>query len=203
MALDDNALITLANLKIYLKVSAADYDTELEMLINMVSPLMLAEIGHNPVYATYTSIKLDGTGRAGLDIPNFPIVEATSLKENGITLTEGTDFLVYKGSGYLKRISGTLEGGYSEAKWGKGCQNIEISYKAGYWVQSEESGVDEMPKDIQLACAKQAGIEWKRAKAEDWDITAQTFPDGSISKNIQDLHPQVLSICKKYQRPRV
>ena len=193
MTLDSNALITLANLKTYLKIDDTSHDTQLEQLINSVSTLMLREIDRDLVYTTYTDEYLDGSGEEELYLPEWPIVEITSITENDISLTEGEeeDYTVYAAQGYLRKVSG---------KWAAGRRNIKITYKAGYWVASEVEGVDEMPKDLQLACMKQVGIEWKRAKAEDWDQTSKTFPDGSISRNITNLHPQIEMVCRKYAR---
>jgi len=195
-ALKAHALVKLATIKDLLNISVSDYDTKLEILINMVSRMMIQEIGHNPVYTVYSDKKFDGhgPGRSILLLPHLPIVAVSSITENEITLTEDTDFLVYTEAGYLQRIS---------CEWAEGNQNIVVSYSAGYWVQNDPSveGCIEIPDDIQLACSKQVGIENKRFDAEDWDRTSQSFPDGSISKNIVELHPQVKDICRKYRRP--
>jgi hypothetical protein len=199
MSLDSNALITLANLKSYLQDVEADddsYDTILEMLINSVSTLMQSEIGEPLVYASYTDKYLTGNGTSMLRLPQAPIVAVTSVEEDDWTLTEGVeeDYVILNVAGYLRKTSGQT--------WSKAVHNIKVSFTAGYWVTSETEGVDEMPKDIQLACMKQVGIEWRRAKEEDWDQTSKTFPDGSIARNIVELHPQVKDICKKYRRLR-
>jgi len=203
MALKAHALVKLATIKDLLNISVSDYDSKLEILINMVSRMMIQEIGHNPVYTSYSSKKFDGTGRSILMLPNLPIVEVSSITENGDSLTKDADFLVYADAGYLQRISDGIYNGNPECEWAKGNQNIVVSYSAGYWVQSDPSvdGCIEIPDDIQLACSKQVGIENKRFDAEDWDRTSQSFPDGSISKNIVKLHPQVIEICQKYRRP--
>ncbi len=188
-----HALVKLETIKDLLNISESTYDSKFEILINMVSRMMIQEIGHNPVYTTYSDKKFDGPGRSILLLPHLPIVAVSSITENEIALTEDTDFLVYADAGYLQRIS---------YEWAEGNQNIVISFSAGYWVQNDPSvdGCIEIPDDIQLACSKQVGIENKRFDAEDWDRTSQSFPDGSISKNIVKLHPQVIEICQKYRR---
>jgi hypothetical protein len=193
MSLDDNALITLANLKVYLNIDSnnTDYDSALQQIINSVSTLMETEMDRKLVYATYTDEYLDGSGMQELYLPQWPVVSVTSIEEDETELTEGEDedFTVYEG--YLRKVYGT---------WARGRRNIKTTFIAGYWVSSEEDDADEMPKDIQLACMKQCGIEWKRAKSEDWDLTSKTFPDGSVARNITNLHPQVEKICQKYAR---
>ena len=275
MALKAHALVTLAKLKTQLNISVSTYDTIYENLINMVSRRMIQEIGHNPVYTSYSNVSLNGTGKPRLFIPHFPIVSVSSLKENDVALTENTGFLVSPDDGIILRISSGLSAGFPEANWAKGNRNIVISYIGGYkfadiiyfdsgseepligdtlvgasseaegiitkivlttgiwgsgtaegWVEFSsvtgtfteneniniEGGTENvmtvnhpsttlwMPDDIQMACAKQVGIEKKRFGAEDWDQTAKSYPDGTVSKNIIELHPQVQEICRKYRR---
>ena len=275
MALKAHALVTLATVKDLLQESGPSYDTKLETLINMVSRMMIQEIGHNPVYTSYSSIALDGSGISMLFIPNYPIVAVSSIKENDTALTEDTDFIIYPDEGYLLKIAADITAGYPTDVWAEGNRNIVISYIAGYkftgivyfdsgseepkigdtlvgatsaaegvvskivlttgawgdgdavgWIEfssvtgtfedNENINIDGgtanvltvnhpdntmwMPDDIQLACVKQVGIENKRFGSEDWDQTAVSFPDGSISKNIVELHPQVKEVCKKYRR---
>lgn len=277
MPLKAHALVTLATIKILLNIKVSTYDALYETLINMVSRMMIQEIGHNPVYTSYPNISLDGTGRARLLIPHFPIVSVSSLAENDVELTENTQFLISPDDGVILRISGGLTVGFPKANWAEGNRNIVISYIAGYshvrinsiyfdsgsevpvigtiligassaargtvsgtvhssgkWdVDTAEGRVEFssvtgtftdnelvnvnggtanimtvnrpsttfwMPDDIQMACAKQVGIEKKRFGAEDWDQTAKTFPDGSEAKSIIELHPQVKEVCRQYRR---
>jgi len=289
MALKAHALVTLATVKDLLQITVSDYDTKLETLINMVSRMMIQEIGHNPVYTSYSSISLDGSGINMLLIPNYPIVAVSSIKENDTSLTEDTDFIIYPDEGYLLKIAADITAGYPTDVWAEGNRNVVISYTAGYkftsivyfdsgseepkiadtlvgatsaaegvvskivlttgawsykygtffydsgvwgdgdaggWIEfSSVTGTFEdnenididggnsnvltvdhpdntlwMPDDIQLACVKQVGIENKRFGSEDWDQTSVAFPDGSISRNIVELHPQVKEVCRKYRR---
>jgi len=275
MALKAHALITLATVKDLLQITVSDYNTKLETLINMVSRMMIQEIGHNPVYTSYTGISLDGSGTSMLLIPNYPIVAVSSIKENDESLTEDEDFIIYPDEGYLLKIAADITAGYPTDVWAEGNRNIIISYTAGYkftsivyfdsgseepkigdtlvgatsaaegvvskivlttgawgdgdaegWIEfsfvtgtfedNENVNIDGgssnvltvdhpdntlwMPDDIQLACVKQVGIENKRFGAEDWDQTSVAFPDGSMSRNIVELHPQVKEVCRKYRR---
>lgn len=203
MALKAHALIKSETLKDLLTIEGSEEDKKFEILINMVSKLMINEIGHNPVYTTYTSAKFDGSGTPSLWLDHFPVVSISSLKENGITLTKDTDFVIGR-MGRIVRIAGTVSDGYTESNWAKGNQNIEVTYKAGYYIETDpEDGAEEMPDDLQMACVKQVGIENKRFGAEDWDRTSMSFPDGSYAKNIVELHPQVKDICHNYRRPPI
>jgi len=197
MSLDENTLITLAQLKIYLKETTADYDTILEMLINAASTLMIKEIREDIVYTTYTSQKVSGNGRSLLYVPNRPIVILTTVIESDATLTEDTDFYCHYAAGYLEKANG--------ATWAKGIKNIELTYKAGYWVDTDpEDGTLPMPKDIQQGCMMQVGWWWKQSDKEDWGEVSRNFPDGSSATLFsivkEDLLPAVKQICAKYRR---
>lgn len=275
MALKDHALVTLAKLKTQLNIDTTDYDTIYENLINSVSRRMIQEIGHNPVYTSYSSISLDGTGKPRLLFPHLPIISISSLEENDVELTENTQFLISPDDGVILRISSGLSAGFPKANWAEGNRNIVISGIAGFcqvnriyfdsgsevpvigtiligassatrgtvsrtvhssgkwdvdtaegWVEfSAVTGtftdnelinvnggtanimtVDHpsttlwLPDDIQEACIKQAGEEKKRHDAKDWGITATSYPDGSVAKNVVGLLDDVQAVCKYYRR---
>jgi len=149
-------------------------------------------------------VKLDGNGMTRLFLPAWPVWSISALTEDTESLTEDTDYFT-KGTerdqGYLVKTSvgSTVETGLV---WAEGVKNITISYIAGYWVTSDPDVGDEVEllEDIQMAVAMQVGLMKKRFDAEDWDVTAQSFPDGSITKNVTEFHPLYLEVIKNYRR---
>lgn len=125
MALDDNALITLAQLKTYVDEDGSTFDTLFEMLINQISTLMQELIDQDLRYATYTDQYFNGTHQQRLYLPHRPIISITSLEEDDVSLTEGEDedFVLVGDEGYLHKV---------DAVWNRGTRNIKITYKAGY-----------------------------------------------------------------------
>jgi hypothetical protein len=205
MGLNSNALITVKNLKIYLTIDKDAYNPLLERLINAVSQDLQNRLGRDLVYTSYSSVKLDGNGMTRLYLPAWPVWSISALTEDTDALTEDTDYFTRgteRDQGYLVRTSAG-ETDESDLTWDKGIKNITISYIAGYWVgEDPDVGTEtELPDDIQMAVAMQVGVMWKRFKAEDWDLTSQTFPDGSIAKNVVEMHPLYKEIIKNYRRP--
>ena len=206
MSLNDNALITLKNLKIYLVIDKDTYNPILEKLINAVSQDLENRLGWSLVYTSYSSAAYDGAGEQMLFLPGRPIWAVSALTEGDETLTEDTDFVIKDAGSHLSYLRKIISGLTSENTlvWVKGVNNIVISYTGGWWVEedpAEGDGATEMPSDIQMAVAMQVGVMWKRFKAEDWDITGQAFGDGSISKNIVEFHPLYKEVIKHYRRP--
>ena len=205
MALNSNALIKLENLKIYLKIDKDDYNTLLEKLIDSVSQDLEIRFGWSPVYTSYSSEKIDGHGEKMLYLPGRPIWAVSSLVEDDETLTEDTDFVIKNAGSHLSYLRKISDGSTSENAlvWEEGINNITISYTAGWWVDEDPEagdGATEMPEDIQMGVAMQVGLLQKRFNAEDWDVTGMAHGDGSVTKNVAELHPFYKEIVNKYRR---
>lgn len=181
-------LITLAELKPYLKIDASEtaFDTLLTSMISEISKLIQNLIGCDLIQDTYSGIKVNGSGYSVLDLPNWPITAVSSITEDGVTLAEGTDFEIDPSGDYLIRLDG---------KWSKGIKNITVSYTAGH---------SDTPGDLKLGCKKQIGHEWKQQTNKEWGETSRSFPDGSIAFTpTSDLLDSVKEICKRYKRVRL
>lgn len=128
MAIEENALVTVARQKIYLKEESSDHDTILEMLINAVSSMFDLFTERTRLREKhYINLLLDGNGKNRLYLPDFPINHVDELLENEVELTENTDFYVYSrhNQGYLRRNGGN---------WLEGLKNIDISMGAGFHI---------------------------------------------------------------------
>jgi hypothetical protein len=188
-------LITLVELKPYLKIEASEtaFDTLLTSMISEISKLMQNFIGCDVKEATYPNIKVNGSGRSVLDLPNWPITAVSSITEDGVTLAEGTDFDIDPYGDHLIRLDGTTSKGTS--KWSKGIKNITVSYTAGF---------SATPSDLSLACKKQIGHEWKQQTNKEWGETSRSFPDGSVAFTpTSELLDSVKAICKFYKKVRL
>ena len=128
MTLQNNALVTLARQKTYLKIDNTDHNTILEMLINGVSSMFDLFADRTQLRAqTYANLLLDGNGQNRLYVPDFPINSVSALEESDEALTEDTDFYVYSrhNQGFLKR---------NGDNWLEGHKNIDLSYNAGFQI---------------------------------------------------------------------
>lgn len=182
--LDENALITLEDLKTYLEKSDDNHDPILEMIINSVSSFFDKYVDFQLKQKTYTDLYLDGNGQEELWLSFYPVASITSLKENDIALTEGTDedYIQYLEEGLLVRIG----------VWLKGRKKIKISCSGGFAT---------IPKDLQLACMQQCAVEFQRLTKKEWGETSRSFPDGSVSISIEEnLLSYVKEVLDRYRR---
>lgn len=189
MALDSNALVTLADTKTYLQISDTKYDTILEMLINAVSTMFDNYVGFQIKKKTYTDLLLDGNGAVEFWLPFYPVTNITSLKEidsdgSEETLTEGknNDYIVDEDKGLLIR---------RDTVWIDDYDSIKISCDGGY---------ETIPKDLQQACFLQVAASFQKFKNKTWGEGSRTFPDGSISILETELLSEVKVILNKYRR---
>jgi len=188
MALDPNALITVADAKVYLQIDVGveTWDAILEKIINGTSTRFDNEVGRTLKQTAYTDQKLDGNGQAQLSLPQFPIADLSAITLDDVVLVEGTDFLIYSfdNDGYLELLNG--------ATWTVGKQNVKLTYKGGF---------STVPKDLALEVMKQAALEFQIWKEKTWGESSRSFPDGSISYTEHDLLKSVERVLRKYMRP--
>ena len=126
MALEDNALVSLSDLKVYLKLAVTTFDTVLESLIDGISSTFDKICVRNLAEQTYTSQLYDGNEKSRLYLKHYPINSVSALEEDEVELTEGSDedFVIYADKGYLLRIG---------QNWSNlDPQNIDVTYKGGY-----------------------------------------------------------------------
>ena len=182
-------LISLKDMKAYLKEEGDKQDPILEILISSLSRAFEAECGGRVfIEATYTTMYLDGTGNKMLLIPHYPITSITSVHEDDILLTVGSDYdyVIYgdEGQGYLWRVNGV---------WAEGVKNIKLtSLKAGYTLAT-------VPADLKLAAMIMIEKEFQKHLNKAGAEETRVFPDASITWNFgQDDY--VKKVLRKYRR---
>lgn len=185
MGAEDNALISLDDLKIYLKESGGDHDSVLSIIINSVSTDFEGHLGRTLRQATYTDLYLDGNGEKTLFLPDWPVDSITSLEEDEEALTEGIDedYILYADDGYIVRNGAWLEGN----------KTIKITYKAGYTT---------IPKDVQLACLKWCAWEFQNYDQKRWGETSRTYPEAGAVTTIEEaaVWKEIKRVINKYRR---
>lgn len=90
---------------------------------------------------------LDGSAQASLFLPLYPVQSITSVVEDGVTLTPGTDYLLYASRGQLVRLQGNNDRVWW---WDYKRQSVVVTYTAGY--DDAEAGY-EVPDDLRMVCA--------------------------------------------------
>ena len=187
MALNANALITVAELRSYIGQSSTESDGLLELLINAVSQECDRYCARALKQATYTNLYLDGNGEKTLDLPSWPAASLGTVTEDGTALVSGLDddYTLYTSDSdaYLRRITGT---------WLYGPKTVLIS--------SVALGYATIPSDLKLAAMKQTALEWQRMKKKEWGETSRSVGEGSVSLIAPGLLPDVEAVLKRYRR---
>ncbi len=124
MSLNDNAIVTLQEMKAFLEESGTGHDSQLETLINGISDLFETEFSRSLKEATYTDKYLNGSGLRHLLIPNYPVISISVITEDGQSLTENEDFFVDYDWGILWKPKGKI--------WEDEKRNVKLTYKAGW-----------------------------------------------------------------------
>ncbi len=171
MAIDTNmALISLADAKLFLKITASTEDVIVGDLVNQVSQFINDYCGHPLLQATYTEF-YDGDGTNELILRNFPVVSVTTIHDDPLRVfgadtakVVASDVMLEKGAGIVRLWN---NGGY----FNRGEGNVKVVYVAGYALAS-------VPYSIQLAV--------RRLVAKIYRQSYQTPKDGVQTETQQD-----------------
>jgi hypothetical protein len=120
-------LVTLAEMKAYLGITVADYDTFLTEQITLISDTIEVYVGRkllsSTVVQTYYGDDYDVAERKKLPLYQYPVSSITTIKLNGVDVTSSIEYRLDKLSGYL--LSPTYQLFY-------GYDTLEVTYVAGY-----------------------------------------------------------------------
>lgn len=144
MALNANALITVAELETMLQITFTD-TAYAEMLINTASAAIEKYCERRFIKATYTEEIYDGNSARVLYLKNAPVTAGSvTVKDwdtynntEDYTYTEHEDYLMYYDEGYI----------YKRWGWAKIHQFYRVTYEAGF-------DIADVPYDLKIACAK-------------------------------------------------
>lgn len=152
MALNPNALTTLATAKAHIGISGNGDDTLIELYINAISNFIENWTGRKFLKDDYT-VKLNGAGNSNrLYLNVSPIASVASVKIDNV-LMPSLDYLAYNDEGYL----------HYSGNWPKGNQNIEVVYNGGYVLSGEGRNT---PPELELATLKILGAVFNKREAE-------------------------------------
>jgi len=184
MGLNANAIVSVAQVKEYLKLDGTSDVALIENIIN----------GTSDLFERYTTSKfinvavvetLDGSGSDKVFVEYCPVVSLTQVKIDDEIKTL-TDFKINSRSGIIQWTFGTFLAGF---------QNIIITYQSGYG-----AAMANLPADLILAALKQCEYFYKRDGAD----FSTTFEQGLVLKAPSEmLSPTVRDMLSPYFRNKV
>lgn len=185
MAIDTAiALISLADAKAFLKITASSEDGIVGDMVNEISQFVNNHCGHNILETTYTEY-YDGDGTNELILGNFPVSTLTSVNDDvarsfsaSTAKSVASDILLEKGAGIIRLWN---NGGIFMCGQG----NVKVVYVAGYTLAT-------VPHPIQLAVRKLVAMLYRRSyqtpkdgvQTETQQDRTTTFFDEAIPKDV-------------------
>lgn len=206
MALNANAIITVAESKTQLKITGSTLDTTLESWINEASDWVENYINNKVVEQSISSEYHDGDDGDRLYTRYFPITQLST--ETSPTNAQKLASLQYRNDPdsswvdietNINHISVNKEdsfiGLYDEVV-PYGWQNIKISYKAGY-------NSTDIPLEIKTVCAEIVQMRYNESKQGNDQLgrgnSSLNQGGGSVSVSYKDMFPKWKDILSRYR----
>ncbi len=195
-------LTSLADVKKYLKISAAntDRDTILSYVICGIEQNIKDFCNTDfKADATDRTEYYDGDGSPVLLTRRYPIISITSLHDDPYreftsnSLIASADYVTYNNQGKIVLIADPRLV-LNDSSFSVGAQNIKLVYKSGYSV---------VPFNVILAIWIWCGIEFDKYKDEMQGVISRTVGDKTTRLEIADIPKDVYGLIIKYRCPLV
>jgi hypothetical protein len=188
MALNANALTTVATMKSHLAITSSLEDTRLELFINAASEVLEKYCDRKFKSATYTEIH-SGSGNNILMPLQYPLISITELRIRTDFSTLWTDATTLIASTEYAIIDDSQSVQYNGAI-ARGFGNVRLIYVAGFAT---------IPSDLELACIWAAEWFFKHRERGDMGRTTKSKSDESVGI-LASMPPMVLEIASAYKR---
>jgi uncharacterized phiE125 gp8 family phage protein len=191
MALNANALVTLAQGKTYLKIPALDLtqDSMVEFFINASSDYIESETDRMLKSQSHTEYH-DGKKSNILVLREFPVTAIASVKLDNTGKFSGSETLVDPENYTIGDEGNSL---YYRGYLPSGYRNIQVIYTAG---------LTTIPADLQNACLWAMTYYYQMRENRDIGRSAKGKGDESVSI-LQEMPPEVKNIVARYTRLEV
>ena len=204
MALKENALTTVAEVKAELGLTGTEFDTYLERQINVVSEKIANYCNRNFGKADYTDQQYKGNDTLYLLLNEYPILEVSRLKIDDYE-QDITDLQVFSEEGKIYLPKGFwksgLVGGVSKYNTNDIEYNIEVTYEAGYVLPMDDGTPDNrtLPYDLEQACIDEVVHAYENKgtsrQLESWSLDKASKKFSTIDKTT-DMHTGFLISTK-------
>ena len=194
MAVHTYAFTSVANVKAYLGISGATYDTLIELFINGCTDWMEQEMGGRRIFddAVVSNELHDGdwdhTGRCKIFPKRWPINSITSVEYKTGSLSSPT-WVAFTTDEYVTDdAAGIMYFTSSLSSMVPNRQNIRITYQGGYTT---------IPSDLELACIKMVAKEFDKRKSQ--GVTQESVGGGTVTWN-EEVDQEIMQIIRRYRR---
>lgn len=206
MALNSNAIVTLAEAKTQLKITASTIDSTLETWINESSSWIEAFINNKVVEQSVSNEYSDGDGSRRLYPRYYPITQlSTEASPSDAQKLASLQSRINPDSSFtdiettMNHIKINLKDSFIELYdevFDYGWQNIKISYKAGYSSAN-------LPLEIKTVCLEMVQMRYNESKQGNDQLgrgnSSMSQGGGSVNVAYKDLMPKWKEILIKYK----
>lgn len=189
---DPTEIVSLAELKAYLKLTTATFDTILGVIKASVEQF-IKNYCHDPfLHSTFTEY-YDGNGKSSLIVDRFPITAITEINIDSArtfaaaTKLDASDIISCDRNNQRGIIE--IDGTFSV-----GVKNVKVVYTAGYAT---------LPADLKMAVMQLCSREFMIQDKQMPGVVSQNVGDKTISLNTEEIPRNVWAILQTYKRPMV
>lgn len=181
------ALISLADAKAFLKITASSEDGIVGDLVNEVSSWVANFIGRPLILASYVEY-YDGDGSSEMLLRRFPVVAVTNINRDDLRQWTSSTDLDLTNNVMIDLQAGIVRLWNNEVNFYRGRGNIRVTYSAG-WTLAQ------VPYAIQLAVRKLVSYIYHEAyvnqrvgvASESQDARVITYLNEPILKDVEHM----------------
>jgi uncharacterized phiE125 gp8 family phage protein len=193
MALNADALISLADFKTFSNISGSDHDTILEMLINQASAWIRRHIGRNLIQTTYTEY-YNGHGERDLKLRNRPIVSVSNLYDDSARAFGSSSEIAVATNVLISKEAGIITLWNTAGVFSRGRANIKVIYSAGYALAS-------IPADVQMAVCRTVDKHYRAGYTNRaLDVSSETEGERTTTHAGPDLSKDVKALLLPFRK---
>ncbi len=194
MSLDTvNAIVSLAEAKAFLKITAASEDSILETMINRASIWANDYTGRLLLSRTNTEY-YDGDGTDILILRQYPVTSITNLYDDvdrafgSNTIIPAADIVLNTENGIIRLFNGT-------AAFNTGMMNVKAVYVAGYVTP---------PESVKEAVLVHVGHSYRRQYVDQkFGVSSETVGDRTTSYANDDIPLRAKALLDPYRSEKI
>ncbi len=186
------ALIDLADLKEFLKISGTGEDSLLNALINECSQAVVDFLGRPIISATYTEF-YDGPSGGELMLDKYPIISVTTLNDDTDRAFGSADDIDISADVLIDKEGGTLRLWNNESAFTQGQANVKVVYSAGY-------ALADVPASIQLAVKRWCAAHYMKHIDRRHDIASETVGDSTTTFIVEKMPQDVAALLRPFKK---
>jgi len=199
MALSSYALVTLAEFRAYVGAQGASEDSALEASINRATAWIEDQTSRKFItrgeVGEYHTVRPD---EHTIQLGEWPLISVTSVHESTTTpraydaasiLTVATEYQAVNERGLIRRLSSS-----NLTWWARGYRAIKVLYDYGYATSTV------IPDDLKMLCLFVAASMFKESDRARWGLSSVTDAQGSVTRFLGYLPPDMKAHLLAYQR---